>query len=168
MKIIRYGFVFFMGWGSLVAAQPIAPALNGVEFPAGYSHWQSIGLSHRTDKESMRVILGNDIAVNAARHGNTRPWPDGTVLAKVAWQQRSDENWPGAVVPGAFYQLEIMLKDKEKYATTGGWGFARWRGKELKPWGESPDFAKECFACHAPVANKDYVFTTPAHWPDQE
>lgn len=110
----------------------------------------------------MRTILGNPVAVQAARSGKTTPWPDGAILAKVAWNQRTDENWPDAVVPGEFWQVEFMIKDSKKYAATQGWGFARWRGKELKPWGENADFDRQCLSCHLPVADKDYVYTTPA------
>ncbi|MFA5984893.1 MAG: cytochrome P460 family protein [Methylococcaceae bacterium] len=166
MTITRFSLVFLIAYGSLAMAQPVAPAPNGIEFPTGYSHWQSIALSHRTDKDSIRAILGNDIAVKAARTGATKPWPEGTILAKVSWQQRNDENWPEAVVPGQFTQMEIMLKNAKKYTETGGWGFARWRGKELKPWGDNADFTKECMACHISVSGQDYVFTKPATWAD--
>lgn len=155
-------------WAGSAIADPIEPAANGVQFPADYSRWRVIGLSHRIDKASMRVILGNDIAVNAARNGNTRPWPDGAILAKTAWRQRTDKNWPDAIVPGQFQQLEVMVKDKGKFATTGGWGFARWLGEELKPWGDSRASAQECLACHTPMADKDYVFTTPVPWVNQD
>ncbi len=151
-------------WSEISLSEPvtnIAPAPNGIEFPVGYKKWQVISLSHRTDKDSVRVILGNPIAIEAARSGKTNPWPDGAILAKTAWNQRIDENWPAAVVPGEFWQVEFMIKDSKKYAATKDWGFARWRGKELKPWGEDASFEQGCVACHTPVANRDYVFTSP-------
>lgn len=68
-----------------VAEEPkTAPAPNGLEIPEGFENWAVISVSHRLDRESMRVILGNDIAVKAARSGQTSPWPDGAILAKVA------------------------------------------------------------------------------------
>ena len=61
-----------------VAEEPkTAPAPNGLEIPEGFENWAVISVSHRLDRESMRVILGNDIAVKAARSGQTSPWPDG-------------------------------------------------------------------------------------------
>ncbi|MCK5830441.1 MAG: cytochrome P460 family protein [Methylococcales bacterium] len=146
----------------------VAPTLNGIEFPAGYKQWQTIGISHRTDNNSLRTILGNDTAVKAARAGKIKPWPEGSILAKVVWKQRTDENWPAAIVPGEFLQAEFMIKDSKKYETTHGWGFARWKGKDLKPWGESANFAQQCAACHTPVADKDYVFTSPAVFIDNK
>jgi hypothetical protein len=152
-------------WGGLSYAEPvksIAPTLNGIEFPVGYENWQTISVSHRIDNNSIRTILGDPIAIQAARNGKTNPWPEGAILAKVAWKQRIDENWPSAIVPGEFHQVEFMIKDAKKYSATKGWGYARWRGKDLIPWGDNADFAQGCVACHTPVANKDYVFSTPA------
>lgn len=53
--------------------QKPAPAPNGLEIPEGFENWAVISISHRLDRESMRVILGNDIAVKAARSGQTSP-----------------------------------------------------------------------------------------------
>jgi len=47
-----------------------------------------IAPSYRTDKKHIRAILGNDIAVQAARRGQTNPWPDGAVLAELVWKEK--------------------------------------------------------------------------------
>ena len=142
-----------------------AKAPNGIEFPVDYKNWRVIAPSHRTDNDSLRVILGNDIAIKAARKGNTNPWPDGSRLAKLVWKDRKDENWEDATVPGKFVHAEFMSKDAKKYKETGGWGFARWLGKDQKPYGDDATFAQECYACHEPVKSRDFVFTTPAVMP---
>ena len=66
----------------------------------------------------MRVILGNDIAVKAARSGQTSPWPDGAIIAKVAWTETSEEDWPAAVVPGKLLNAEFMFKDSKSSPPT--------------------------------------------------
>lgn len=71
----------------------------------------------------MRAIVGNDIAIEAARAGKVKPWPDGAVLAKIKWEERRHPNWEQASVPGTFTAAEAMVKDSKKYAETGGWGF---------------------------------------------
>jgi Cytochrome P460 len=143
-----------------------APAPNGITLPQGYQDWRIIAVSHRTDNESLRAILGNDIAIKAARAGQTKPWPDGSILAKLVWKDAVHEgDWPDATVPGKFIHAEFMLKDEQKYAQTGGWGFARWLGEDQKPYGEDASFVQECFACHTPMKTRDYVFTRPAPLP---
>ncbi|MCX7086859.1 MAG: cytochrome P460 family protein [Methylococcales bacterium] len=143
----------------------VAPAPNGIEIPANYKSWKIIGTSHRLDKHSLRVILGNQIAINAVNTHQTNPWPEGTVLAKVVWKETQHPKWPDAIVPGAFEHAEFMIKDQKKYPNTAGWGFARWLGLDQKPYGTTADFAQECVACHAAVKDNDHVFTVPVPLP---
>ncbi|WJW75172.1 cytochrome P460 family protein [Thiohalobacter sp. IOR34] len=154
-----------LGTAAPAAATGVAPAPNGIELPAGYRDWQLIGSSHRTDNNSLRVILGNPVAVAAARKGRIRPWPDGTILAKLVWKDARHPEWPAATIPGRFVHAEFMIKDSAKYQATGGWGFARWLGQEQRPYGKDSGFEQECFGCHQPVKDQDYVFTRPVTLP---
>jgi hypothetical protein len=147
------------------AAGAPPPAPNGIEMPAGYKDWRVIAVSHRTDNNTMRVILGNDAAIAAARKGEINPWPDGAILAKIVWKQATDKHWATAIVPGEFVHAEFMLKDAKKYAATGGWGYARWKGMDQKPYGNDANFAQECQGCHTPVKGQDWVYTRPALLP---
>ena len=140
-------------------------APNGLSLPAGYKDWRVIAPSHRTDNNTLRVILGNDIAVKAAREGKTNPWPEGTMLGKLVWKDTAHSVWPTAQVPGDFVHAEFMVKDSAKYSATGGWGFGRWLGMNQTPYGKDADFVKECFGCHTPVKDNDWVFTHPAKLP---
>jgi len=54
-----------------------------------------------------------------------------------------------------------MIKDAHKYASTKGWGWARWKGAGLKPYGTDAAFSAECVGCHAPLRDSDFVFTAP-------
>jgi hypothetical protein len=150
---------------SMAQTSRIKPAPNGITIPKGYKDWRIIAPSHRTDNNTLRVVLGNDIAIKAVREGRTNPWPDGTILAKIVWKDASHDRWPSATIPGEFVHAEFMIKDSEKYPSTGGWGFARWKGLEQIPYGKDKNFVMECFGCHAPVKDNDYVFTIPAVMP---
>lgn len=161
MKAFSFCMLLAMAAPVLADEPEVAPAPNGIPFPAGYEDWRLLGVSQRTDKNSLRAILGNEIAVAAARRGETNPWPDGTVLAKLAWNQTTHEHWPAAIVPGEASHVEFMLKDAERYAASGGWGYARWLGPDLKPYGENAAFAQECHGCHQAAASSDFVFTRP-------
>jgi hypothetical protein len=139
--------------------QPVSPAPNGIAFRPDYRNWKAISSTDRTDNLTMREILGNDIAVKAIAEDHINPWPDGTAFAKVAWYQQPDEK--GFVRTGAFFQVEFMIRDSRKYAETLGWGWARWRGAGLKPYGDDATFTRECVGCHRPLRNTNYVFTAP-------
>jgi hypothetical protein len=160
--IVAAVFLLIISALSFALLIPVRPAPNGIIMPAGYKDWRLIASSHRSDNNTMRVILGNDIAINAARDGMTNPWPDGTILAKLVWKNINHEKWPSATIPGGYVHVEFMIKDAKKFPETGGWGFARWTGPKKKPYGKDASFVKECFGCHMPVKDNDYVFTKPA------
>ena len=147
----------------VTSAEADEPAPSqGIGYPAGWRNWAVIAVSHRTDNHTLRVILGNEAAVKAARSGKTNPWPDGAILGKVVWKEAGLENWKEVIVPGELVHTEFMFKDSVKYAETYGWGWARWLGMEQKPFN---DGAQVCTACHAPVEKRDWVFTDPAVFP---
>jgi cytochrome P460 len=138
-------------------ARPVTA--NGIALFDGYDKWQVIAPSARPDKEQLRLILGNDLAVKSLQAG-TRPFVDGAVLAKVAWTSKRQPRFPQALVPDKFVQVEFMVKDSRKYKATGGWGFARFLGADLQPYGKDPGFVQECYGCHMPMGDNDYVFTS--------
>jgi hypothetical protein len=128
-------------------------------FDSNFETWKLISTTDRGDNNTFRFVLGNDIAVNAVQSGNITPWPEGARLAKVAWQQELGSD--GLIHPGQFVQIELMLKNTRKYKNTDGWGWGRWRGLDLKPYGKDARFVNECTGCHLPVRGNDYVYTLP-------
>jgi len=149
----------YQQWIRKASPRAVAPAPNGIEFPPDYKNWKAISSTDRFDNNSLRVILGNDTAIKAIAQNRNNPWPDGTTFAKVAWFARDDGQ--GQVHTGAFWQVEFMIRDRKKYAATKGWGWARWRGADLTPYGKDESFSDECIGCHTPVRNTDYVYTVP-------
>jgi mono/diheme cytochrome c family protein len=143
----------------LLALTSVAPEFNGFPFDPEFETWKPISFTDRGDNDTFRFILGNDIAVRAVRSGNISPWADGARFAKIAWQQQPGPD--GLIHPGKFVQVELMLKDANRYQHTDGWGWGRWRGLDLKPYGQDARFVTECTSCHLPVRGNDYVYTLP-------
>lgn len=140
----------------------VKPVPNGFVYLSDYPDWEAISSAERWDNGTMRVITGNPVAVKAIREGHTNPWPDGTAFAKIAWKSLLKPS--GEITPGQFLQVEFMLKDKKKYGATGGWGWGRWKGDELKPYGKDASFVTECTHCHQPMHFNDLVFSSPLDW----
>lgn len=161
--ILALGFTTTLSFVNAAGhAKKAQPSPEGIKLPEKYKDWKVISASHRVDNKSMRIILGNDIAIKASRAKQTNPWPNGSILGKLVWKQTAEENWPTAIAPKEFIHAEFMIKDAVKYKANGtGWGWARWLGKEQKPYPES----QSCIACHTPVKGKDWVFTTPIDLP---
>jgi hypothetical protein len=144
-------------------AQSVGEAVPifGIKIPAGYRDWKLISVAHEEGNlNDLRAILGNDIAINAYREGKL-PFPDGAIIARLAWSYvPSEENnkvfgRPQSFVAGAATNVQFMVKDSTKYASTGGWGFAQFKD------GKPADVAllNTCFSCHVPVKARDFVFT---------
>src|ERR671917_2566182 len=70
-----------------------AAPIFGVRLPPGYRDWRLISVAREEGKlDDLRAILGNDLAVAAAREGKL-PYPDGAVIARLAWAHvASEEN----------------------------------------------------------------------------
>jgi hypothetical protein len=141
------------------ATPSVSPAPNGLSFLPDYKNWRAISSTERFDNHTMRQILGNEIAVRAIAENQIHPWPDGAAFAKVAWLEQADEK--GTLRPGEFFQVEFMIRDAKKYPGTLGWGWGRWRGAELTPYGKDANFTAECVGCHRPLSGTNYVFTMP-------
>jgi hypothetical protein len=147
---------------AVTGSQTPKDELNGIGYHdlAGFPGWKAISTTDRFDNGTLRLIMGNDIAAQAIREGNTHPWPTGATFAKVAWDQLPDS--AGEVHAGAFKQVEFMIRDEDKYKSTDGWGFARWvGGLALRPYGKDVAFTTECTICHQTMAANDHVFTLP-------
>ncbi|RVD57777.1 cytochrome C oxidase subunit III [Mesorhizobium sp. M2D.F.Ca.ET.185.01.1.1] len=133
-----------------------ASPIYGVTIPAGYRGWELVAPALEADPlNELRAVVANRVAIEAYQAGRL-PFPDGTVLVKLAWKRVQSAEFEPASVPGAATTVQVMVKDSKKYAATGGWGFGRF--VDGKPVDEARH--QTCFACHeARVQGHDYVFT---------
>ncbi|WP_232627656.1 cytochrome P460 family protein [Methylobacterium sp. Leaf118] len=149
--------------GSIIAASGVAqssdkPAspIYGATIPDGYRAWQLIAPAlEDAPLNELRAVVGNEVAVKAYSAG-TSPFPDGTILVKLAWERVQSSDFESATIPGRATTVQVMVKDTKRYPDTGGWGFGRFI--DGKPVDEAQH--QTCFACHeARVKDRDYVFT---------
>jgi len=141
--------------GASVEPRSLAAPIYGITLPDNYRHWEMVSVSYEAPFDEFRGILGNPIAVAAYREGRL-PFPDGSVLVKLAWKRVPSPEFAAAFVAGAATTVQVMSKDSEKFPASGGWGFGRFIQ------GAPVDAAQHrtCFACHeANVKGHDFVFT---------
>ncbi len=172
---VSVGMIAFMASASGQTDGEATP-IYGVRLPAGYRDWPLISVATvGAPVSDMRAKLGNGVVMKAYRSG-TLPFPDGTIIARLAWKQTTSEENNRALGPAAEKQLgpegaqkllsesfvagpalnvQFMVKDSKKYASTGGWGFAQF--DDGRPADEAVH--KTCFACHSPAKDRDFVFT---------
>jgi hypothetical protein len=140
----------------------------------GYEDWAVIAISE--NQGLIAVILGNPVMIEAFKEGvpgNGKPFPDGAKMAKIHWNPKKQEAYPGQpTVPGAQHDVDFMVKDSKRFADSGGWGWAVFDYEAAsdtfmpgtladKPPQEND--AKCGFACHTIVKERDYVFTEYGH-----
>jgi hypothetical protein len=167
----RVVFLMIVAAAAAVAIGSTAPAsgqadreavpIFGIKIPHGYRDWRLISVAHEEgDLHSFAAILGNDVAIKAYRDGKL-PFPDGAIIAALHYSHVSSEEnnkvfgRSQSFVPGPSTNVQFMVKDSKKYATTGGWGYAHF-DKDGKSGTEAA--LKTCAPCHA-MASRDSVFT---------
>jgi len=75
---------------ALASGYAAAPIVGGT-LPPGYRDWRLISVAHEEGKlNDLRAILGNDVAIKTYREGKV-PFPDGTIIARLAWSYDSSE-----------------------------------------------------------------------------
>src|ERR1700676_3064116 len=137
-----------------------AAPIYGVKIPPGYRDWRLISVAHEEGSlNDLRAILGNDVAIKASREGKL-PYPDGTIIARLAWSYDPLEESSKAFGRAESFVagppkngVQFMVKDSSKYASTGGWGFAQF--DDGKPASEAVH--NTCFSCHQVAKARDFV-----------
>ncbi len=141
--------------GSATPPENASP-IYGVTIPEGYRDWKFIAPAQEAPPlDELRAVLGNDIAIEAYKKG-TLPFPDGSILVKLAYKRKQSTEFAPATVPGAPTTVQVMVKDSKKYPDSHGWGFGRFVD------GKPVDIAQHetCLSCHVGnVRDHDYVFT---------
>ena len=132
------------------------------KIPPGYRDFRLISVAHEEGNlNSLGAVLGNDVAIKAYREG-TLPYPNGTIIVALHYRHApSEENdrifgRAQSFVPGPPTNIQFMVKDSQKYAATGGWGFGHFT-TDGKPGAEA--LMRTCFPCHAQEKARDLVFT---------
>jgi hypothetical protein len=139
-----------------------------VPYPEGYRHWNHlhstiVGPKHTAFAKhpcespctgGIYHFYANDKAMEAFRTGGT--FADGSIIADEVLETHQQKS--GASTEGARRAIGVMVKDSHLYAATGGWGYDAFDG-ETKAQNLSAQERHDCYQCHVPKKDRDYVFT---------
>jgi len=153
--------------GALIAAVGLAGPDN-IRFPEGFEKGVLYAVVDRHDTKQYRELYSTPEAVKAVREG--RPIPSGTVLTLVQYAAKKDDKGnvlkdaKGRFVKGDLLGYTVMEKRK-------GWGAgypAEWRNgeweyaaftKDRQPNAKANAGVKNCFVCHKPHEQQDFVIS---------
>jgi len=132
---------------------------GSVSYPEGYRGWFRVKTALVSEQHpefaqsgGFRHIYANPQAVVGYRDGN---FADGSAIV-VDWIFAVEKN--GAFSEGARRRIDVMVKDRSRFGTTGGWGFEQFRGdSRVDRMVQAP--ATQCYACHSSKGTRDAVFS---------
>jgi hypothetical protein len=144
------------------------------KIPSGYRDWTLISVAHEEGNlHSFAAILGNKVAIKAFREEKLS-FPDGTIIAALHWRHTpSEENnkvfgRAQSFVAGSATNVQFMVKDSKKYASTGGWGFGHFNERDGNKPGDAALLKPACPATRRPkIATSSSPVThrdTESHW----
>ena len=119
-----------------------AAPVYGIRIPKGYRDWRVISVAQvGPPVNDIRIKLGNALAMKAYSESKL-PFPDGAIIARLAYKQiASEENnrvfraaaeqqglpaeqieklLAASSVAGPPTNVQLMVKDSKKYVATGG------------------------------------------------
>jgi hypothetical protein len=145
---------------SMLVVTGLAAADAGVPYPEGYRSWRHVssmvieaGHPLHASFGGLHHLYANDKALQGYRSGK---FPDGAIIVFDLLEAAAADH---AVTAGNRKVVGVMLKDAQKFAATGGWGFEGFAGDSKSERVVGEKAASACFGCHAAQKGSDFVFS---------
>jgi hypothetical protein len=142
------------------AWQLSVPADVPVAYPQGYRSWVHVKSALVSPAHRNFASIGGFQHIYANPEGmvgyRTRAFPEGSIVV-FDWLEMRDTE--GAFVEGARRQVDVMVKDSKRFATTGGWGFQRFV-KDSKTERAATPPSSQCFACHEKLKKDGLILSS--------
>jgi hypothetical protein len=140
---------------------------GSVPFPEGYRHWTHLhssmvppalpGFWKRPCEKPCTAGIFHFYANEKAMAGlKTGEYADGAIIAEEMLEFKGSASGGGR--EGELRLVGVMVKDSQKYASTGGWGFGSYDSPSHEDYLDEPA-RKACFTCHIPRKDHGFVFT---------
>lgn len=136
-------------------------APGALAFPEGYRHWTHVrsAVGHpppgnpRLRFDGLHHIYANDIAVAGYRAGS---FADGAVLVFDRFAVKADSR---GIEPAERLSIDVMVRDSKRFADSGGWGFERFAGDDMRTPVIDDIERQQCVTCHRRVEGRGMVFS---------
>lgn len=132
-----------------------------VDYPKDYRYWvhiksEVIGPESPAFKQAGGIhhIYANPLAMKGFDTGR---FPDGSVFVFDVLETVTKD---GLITEGSRRYIDVMQKDDQRFANTGGWGFDEFRGDSHTERTLDEKAKIGCFTCHAGQKEHDFVFSS--------
>jgi hypothetical protein len=143
-----------------------APVFAGTPYPQGYRHWTFLHSSmvpatfdafgkkpcEKPCVAGLFHFYANDKATEGLRTGS---YPDGAIIAEEMLEWLST---PNGGKEGQRRIIGVMVKDSQRYSSTGGWGYGSFDDGSTSDRLDAK-MREGCHQCHLARKDKGYVFT---------
>ena len=149
-------------WASIAGTAALGSSAPGaIGFPEGYRHWTHVrsAIGHpppgnpRLRFDGLHHIYANDIAVAGYRTG---AFDDGAVLVFDRFGVNADSR---RIEPTERLSIDVMVRDSARFAKSGGWGFERFAGNDMRTRAIDELERQQCVTCHRRVEGRGMVFS---------
>jgi hypothetical protein len=156
MTLMMIAAIAVFGWASHL----LAKSDDMVAYPSGYRQWAHVK-SALVGPQSpiyeryggLHHIYANDKAVEGYRTGQ---FQDGSVIVFDLLETQESK---GVTSEGSRRFIDVMVKDHQRFATTGGWGFEEFKGDSQTERVLSAQARTACYNCHAQQKDRGGVFS---------
>ncbi|HEY3743905.1 MAG TPA: cytochrome P460 family protein [Bryobacteraceae bacterium] len=151
LRVVITGALFLCG----MAADEVAM------YPKDFRDWANIKSAIITkahpafaSEGGIHHIYANPVAVAGYASGK---FADGSVIVYELVETNEKD---AVITEGARRRVDVMVKDSNRYAATGGWGFLRFMGSNQTDEQVGQGGKTKCFGCHARAEAHGFVFST--------
>jgi hypothetical protein len=137
-------------WSMFASAQ----SDKSIAYPLNFRSWVHVKSGDGDPRGGMSRIYANEKAMEGYRSGQ---FPDGSVIVYDLIETKARPD--GTKAEGARKLVDVMVKDRGRYADTGGWGFEEFKGdSQIERLLDAAGKAA-CYKCHATQEASGFVFS---------
>jgi hypothetical protein len=133
---------------------------NATPFPKSFRKWahvKSVLVGPQSGafatEGGIHHIYANDKALEGY---DTGKFPDGSV---IVYDLLETKEIAGNTIEGPTRRVDVMVKERERFAATGGWEFMSFPGDNQTDGKLTAERQATCAGCHASRKDHDFVFS---------
>lgn len=136
-----------------------------LNFPGNYREWiflsSGSGMTYGPSADPHGPPQFDNVFVNPNSYRaflNSGKWPEKSIFVLEIRDAKSEGSINrGGRFQGGIRAVEVLVKDKERFSDTRGWGFFEYEGAERSAAAKQPRTAS-CYACHSANGAVEHTF----------